>query len=141
MRPRPRFSLKWILVSFAFIGFVCHLLFVRPTELAGRLITAVEKSDLNATNQMGLPLIPEDGFNLDSIQLMPHNWSDVLKGRRRVSVRTRNPDPPSPWPRSNQDLAWITILDISTSCLGYRVDRTHTMPFRGPYPMVSRNTR
>lgn len=86
---RPRFSLRWILVLFAFVGVILYLFFVRPTVIAQQLIASVKSPDFKP----GSLLPSDDGgkWTLQDAYLQPREWTDVWKCQRRVQVHATLP--------------------------------------------------
>ena len=93
MRPRLRFSLKWILVFFAFFGFACYLLFVRPTVLAERFVNLIQSNEyreaesLCVSDSRRFSEYVKSESVVVTVQLHARTWNDIWKMRRRMWVR------------------------------------------------------
>lgn len=94
---RPRFSLRWLLIAFAFSGFVFYLLFVRPTAIATRFVAAVENGDVDLQksfypsdqlqNQAYLSAAQRfNDFRTASMSIEPRTWKDFVNCRRRITA-------------------------------------------------------
>jgi hypothetical protein len=92
---RPRFSLRWLLVSFTVLAVIFYLLFVRPTQVAQSFVDRV-----NAGNYWELfselQRQPRTSANNESgglwgkslfASVSPRSWSDIFQCRRRFSLR------------------------------------------------------
>jgi hypothetical protein len=73
---RPRFSLRWLLIFTALAAVFCYSWIARPTILAKRY--AAESKNFSPG---------------DYAIVLPRSWLDLLRGRRRLEVRTMVPSP------------------------------------------------
>lgn len=93
---RPRFSLRWLLILFAFFAFALYFCFVRPTALANKFVYLVEHDDLKGADSLliephqPLALVLYAGTEPDQRVLQavlnPRSWEDIWKCRRRIDI-------------------------------------------------------
>jgi hypothetical protein len=82
---RPRFSLRWLLIGFTFLTVIFYLLFIRPTVVAQRLVSAVK----NGERSPGiLGTWGHHPWQVEKAALQPRTWPDIWQFRRRVRVDT-----------------------------------------------------
>jgi hypothetical protein len=98
---RPRFTVRWLLVFIAASATLCYVLFVRPTVVAYRFVTAIERRDYAAANGLLLhnwrygitpPLRNTESITFAYAEVLPREWSDIWALRRRLILRIRRKD-------------------------------------------------
>ena len=103
MRPRLRFSLRWLLIAFTVLVPIVYLLFVRPTVIVHQLVDAINKKDYRFLQSMDSEPIPlkdtvatfkdlddVEHMNINRVSLnavaVPSSWGDIFRFRRRANV-------------------------------------------------------
>ena len=91
---RPRFSLKWLLVFFAFFAICLFVFYVYPTSKTASLVAAINRAEVHPYDVVEQPDTfyfsdPERdkilGRKTAVAQLMPRTWSDLWHARRRLA--------------------------------------------------------
>jgi hypothetical protein len=95
--PRPRFSLRALLVLTALAAAFCYWWIARPTAVAERFVAAYLAEDSSTVNRMWLGPRPTefDAFQSGDRQslfrlrpgLLPRTFHDVWTGSRRIAFR------------------------------------------------------
>jgi hypothetical protein len=90
---RMRFSLRLLFVVTALSAVALYVFYVRPTAIAGRFVSAVERHDYNTAQSLlnGRELL---GLHFESgmtgqadAELLPLEWEDICKCRRKLTFR------------------------------------------------------
>jgi hypothetical protein len=92
---RPRFSMKWLLISFTILSMIFYVLFIRPTVIANRFASAANSGNY----EYALSLIPEgprkiiaeylDGIAKPTfkVAIYAREWSDIWRLQRRLLIQ------------------------------------------------------
>jgi hypothetical protein len=97
-----RFSLRWLLVACAALAVTFYFLFVRPTVIAIRFVSAVESGEFSP--EPPLAFIPGRGtWHCREARLQPRSWEDVWQFRRRI----------------------VVLIELESEVLPYRFARTY----------------
>lgn len=93
---RPRFSLKWLLLSFAILAACLYAFYVYPTTKAERLVAAINRAEVHPYDVVPQPDTiyfsnPEIRRKIGArktaaAQLLPRTWDDFWHARRRLGV-------------------------------------------------------
>jgi len=128
---RLRFSLRLVFVALTLVAVALYTLFVRPTLLAERFVTAIEQRDyatakllLQSKNFWKVAERPKQG-NVDFIyaELHPREWGDVWACKRRVIFRVAFHED-----TDGRHVDWTTDIDVVAHITGleaaYFINRT-----------------
>jgi hypothetical protein len=109
---RPRFSLRWILVSFVFFGVLLYVVFARPTVMANRLANDFKRGDFSALDNVEFwASYARPTTSITSVMQSLEAWAD--KGRPiEVSVEPRTWEDIWLWRRRLKLLAGYEVIDI-----------------------------
>ena len=98
---RLRFSLRLAFLLLTLVAVALYVLYVRPTSIAERFVNAVEQRDYEASRSLlvnnELSVFnhgPKYFVDVDFLyaEIMPREWSDLLKCRRRLLFRIGDHD-------------------------------------------------
>ena len=94
---RPRFSLRWLLIAFTIMSVAFYILIIRPTTIAQRFVTALNRGDVTALRMLAdgvqdslLNSLHQQDKNIKledvkfSAEIRPQTWRDIYKFRRDV---------------------------------------------------------
>lgn len=97
MRPRFRFSLKLLFIAFAVLSVSFYVLFIRPTVIANRFVSALNRGDVKVFESLAdgvqeklIDLLHQQDKNIKfedvkfSAEIKPQSWRDIYKCRRTV---------------------------------------------------------
>src|SRR6476620_2469957 len=91
----PRFSIKWLLISFTITSVIFYTLFIRPTVIAKRFASAAQNEDYQYTLSFiaegprktiseYLDTVPDPTIK---VTIHPRVWSDIWKLQRRMLIQ------------------------------------------------------
>lgn len=93
---RLRFSLRLAFVVTAVAAIALYMLYVRPTAIAKRFVTAIEQRDLETAKScfhdqnlwvFDRGFRPTASVDLIYAELLPREWADIWACRRRIIFR------------------------------------------------------
>jgi hypothetical protein len=90
--PRLRFSLRWLLILFAVVAVILYFIFVRPTVVANRFASEINRGNLSELDRLytynnGQAEVPfkRDDRSFAAV-VQPRTWVDTICCRRRIEV-------------------------------------------------------
>lgn len=125
---RPRFSLKWLLIVVTALSVALFVLLIYPTTKAKRFVAGVNNGSIDNDAATGNPKpiefskedVGEDGRS--SAELLPWDWSDLFRLRRRVEIIETCSAGVRTWQRPaviSLPVEYERITEITGSLAGY----------------------